>query len=148
MSIPFISFLPKSFCPLLTKLAECGIIYKRLVKYTMVAMNIICNNICHSAKVFARGEYEKYKFPKNAQAYFGKRRMLRIGFVFDEPLRTPTYSTKFHTQAYRSGHNEAVLKTSFVCLCNFLKTLDFIGFFASSNALCEKRFSQFSRNFP
>ena len=40
--------------------------------------------------------------------------MLRTGFVFDEPLRTPTYSTKFHTQAYRSGHNEAVLKT--VCL--------------------------------
>ena len=40
--------------------------------------------------------------------------MLRIGFVFDEPLRTPTYSIKFHTQAYRSGHNEAVLKT--VCL--------------------------------
>ena len=37
--------------------------------------------------------------------------MLRIGFVFDEPLRTPTYSIKFHTQAYRSGHNEAVLKT-------------------------------------
>ncbi len=51
-------------------------------------------------------------------------------------------------QAYRSGHNEAVLKTSFVCLCNPLKTLDFIGFFASSDALCEKRFSQFSRNFP
>ena len=40
--------------------------------------------------------------------------MLRTGFVFDELLRTPTYSTKFHTQAYRSGHNEAVLKT--VCL--------------------------------
>ena len=77
--------------------------------------------------------------------------MLRTGFVFDGPLRTPTYSTKQiskNTQAYRSGHNEAVLKTSFVCLCNFLKTLDFIGFFASSDALCEKRFSQFSRNFP
>ena len=42
----------------------------------------------------------------------------------------------------------AVLKTSFVCLCNFLKTLDFIGFFASSDALCEKPFSQFSRKFP
>ena len=51
---------------------------------------------------------------KNTQAYFGSSRMLRIGFVFDEPLRTPTYSIKFHTQAYRSGHNEAVLKT--VCL--------------------------------
>ena len=48
---------------------------------------------------------------KNTQAYFGDRRMLRTGFVFDEPLRTPTYSTQFHTQAYRSGHNEAVLKT-------------------------------------
>ena len=72
---------------------------------------------------------------KNTQAYFGECRMLRTGFVFDEPLRTPTYSIKFHTQeyfaiwrrcsprrvcetqiskntqAYRSGHNEAVLKT-------------------------------------
>ena len=85
---------------------------------------------------------------KNTQAYFGDRRMLRTGFVSDDPLRTPTYSIKFHTQAYRSGHNEAVLKTSFVCLCNFLKALDFIGFFASSDALCEKRFSQFSRKFP
>ena len=53
-----------------------------------------------------------------------------------------------HMEVYRSGHNEAVLKTSFVCLCNFLKTLDFIGFFASSDALCEKPFSQFSRKFP
>ena len=50
----------------------------------------------------------------HTQAYFGDCRMLRTGFVFDEPLRTPTYLTKFHTQAYRSGHNEAVLKT--VCL--------------------------------
>ena len=58
------------------------------------------------------------------------------------------YVFDFYMQEYRSGHNEAVLKTSFVCLCNFLKTLDFIGFFASSDALCEKRFSQFSRNFP
>ena len=53
-----------------------------------------------------------------------------------------------YMQEYRSGHNEAVLKTSFVCLCNLLKTLDFIGFFASSDALCEKPFSQFSRKFP
>ena len=52
-----------------------------------------------------------------------------------------------YMQEYRSGHNEAVLKTSFVCLCNFLKTLDFIGFFTTEYALCEKRFSQFSRNF-
>ena len=37
---------------------------------------------------------------KNTQAYFGDRRMLRTGSVFDEPLRTPTYSIKFHTQAY------------------------------------------------
>ena len=35
-----------------------------------------------------------------------------------------------------------------LCLCNFLKTLDFIGFFAVCSALCEKRFSQFSRKFP
>ena len=52
-----------------------------------------------------------------------------------------------YTQEYRSGHNEAVLKTSFVFLCNFLKTLDFIGFFGGRLAFCEKPFSQFSRNF-
>ena len=51
-----------------------------------------------------------------------------------------------YTEGYRSGHNEAVLKTSFVCLCNFLKTLDFIGFFGCFSALCEMAFSQFSRN--
>ena len=51
-------------------------------------------------------------------------------------------------QEYRSGHNEAVLKTSFVCLCIPSKTLDFIGVSASLDALCEKRFSQFSRKFP
>ena len=52
-----------------------------------------------------------------------------------------------YTEGYRSGHNEAVLKTSFVFLCNFLKTLDFIGFFGGQLAFCEKPFSQFSRNF-
>lgn len=41
----------------------------------------------------------------------------------------------------------AVLKTSFVCLCNLSKTLDFIDFFEGSIARCEKRFSQFSRKF-
>ena len=56
------------------------------------------------------GRVCEIQISKNTQAYFGGRRMLRTGFVFDEPLRTPTYSTKFHTQAYRSGHNEAVLK--------------------------------------
>ena len=40
------------------------------------------------------------QFSKNTQAYFGNCRMLRTGFVFDEPLRTPTYSTKLHTQKY------------------------------------------------
>ena len=57
------------------------------------------------------------------------------------------FKKQLHTQAYRSGHNEAVLKTSFVFLCNFLKTLDFIGFFGGRLAFCEKPFSQFSRNF-
>ena len=52
-----------------------------------------------------------------------------------------------YTEGYRSGHNEAVLKTSFVFLGNFLKTLDFIGFFGGRLAFCEKPFSQFSRNF-
>ena len=75
------------------------------------------------------------------QEYFGFAEDTRLGRVCETQISK-------NTQAYRSGHNEAVLKTSFVCLCNFLKTLDFIGFFASSDALCEKRFSQFSRNFP
>lgn len=43
--------------------------------------------------------------------------------------------------------NDPVLKTSFVCLCNLSKTLDFIDFFEGSIARCEKRFSQFSRKF-
>ena len=62
--------------------------------------------------------------------------------------RCAFYVFDFNMQEYRSGHNEAVLKTSFVCLCNLLKTLDFIGFFAVCSARCEKRFSQFSRKFP
>ena len=50
-----------------------------------------------------------------------------------------------HLQAYRSGHNEAVLKSSFVGLCNLSKTLVFTDFFEGSIARCEKHFSQFSR---
>ena len=38
--------------------------------------------------------------------------MLRTGFVFDEPLRTPTYSIKFHTQAYFGDRR--MLRTGFV----------------------------------
>ena len=79
------------------------------------------------------------------------KRIRETGFTSHFEIGLHIYGVVNHTiymQEYRSGHNEAVLKTSFVCLCNFLKTLDFIGFFASSDALCEKRFSQFSRNFP
>ena len=102
---------------------------------------IICSNISALPKMLAKASMRNTNFKKYAglfrrppnvanrirlrraasnahvfnkfhtQAYFGDCRMLRTGFVFDEPLRTPAYSTKFHTQAYRSGHNEAVLKT-------------------------------------
>ena len=51
-----------------------------------------------------------------------------------------------YTEGYRSGHNEAVLKTSRIYRCDFSKTLDFIEVFGCSSALCEKPFSQFSRN--
>ena len=49
-------------------------------------------------------------------------------------------------EGYRSGHNEAVLKPSRIHLRVFPKTLDFIEVFGCSSALCEKPFSQFSRN--
>ena len=84
----------------------------------------ICRNISPFGEDARQGEYAKHKFQKNTQAYFGDRRILRTGFVFDEPLRTPTYSTKFHTQAYRSGHNEAVLKNSRFRHSKIAKTLD------------------------
>ena len=77
------------------------------------------------------------------------KRIRETSFTSHFKIGLLIYGVVNHTiykQEYRSGHNEAVLKTSFVCLCNFLKTLDFIGFFAGSSALCEKRFSQFSRN--
>ena len=50
-------------------------------------------------------------------------------------------------EVYRSGHNEAVLKNSRFRHSKIVKTLDFIGFFGCSSALCEMAFSQFSRNF-
>ena len=106
---------------------------------------IICSNISALPKMLAKASMRNTNFKKYAglfrrppnvanrirlrraasnahvfnkfhtQAYFGDCRMLRTGFVFDEPLRTPAYSTKFHTQAYRSGHNEAVLKNYSIC---------------------------------
>ena len=108
---------------------------------------IICSNISALPKMLAKASmrntnFKKYaglfRRPPNVANRIRLRRAASNAHVFN----------KFHTQAYRSGHNEAVLKTSFVCLCNFLKSLDFVGFFAGSSALCEKRFSQFSRNFP
>lgn len=50
-------------------------------------------------------------------------------------------------ERYRSGHNEAVLKNSRFRHSKIAKTLDFIGFFGCSSALCEMAFSQFSRKF-
>ena len=41
--------------------------------------------------------------------------------------------------------SEALLKSSFVGLCNLSKTLVFTDFFEGSIARCEKHFSQFSR---
>ena len=55
-------------------------------------------------------------------------------------------STNIYTEGYRSGHNEAVLKTSRIYRCDFSKTLDFIEVFGCSSALCEKPFSHLSRN--
>ena len=52
-----------------------------------------------------------------------------------------------YTEGYRSGHNEAVLKNSRFRHSKIAKTLDFIGFFGCSSALCEMAFSQFSRKF-
>ena len=80
------------------------------ISNTFQIHNLIRRNISASPKILAKASMRNTNL-KNTQAYFGESRMLRIGFVFDEPLRTPTYSIKFHTQAYRSGHNEAVLKT-------------------------------------
>ena len=82
--------------------ALCKTILKKLQEYFAIRRRCSPRRVCET------------QISKNTQAYFGDRRMLRTGFVFDEPLRTSTYSIKFHTQAYRSGHNEAVLKT--VCL--------------------------------
>ena len=77
------------------------------------------------------------------------KRIRETSFTSHFEIGLLIYGVVNHTiykQEYRSGHNEAVLKTSFVCLCNFLKTLDFIGFFGCSFARCEMAFSQFSRN--
>ena len=51
------------------------------------------------------------------------------------------------TEGYRSGHNEAVVKNSRFRHSKIATTLDFIGFFGCSSALCEMAFSQFSRKF-
>ena len=78
------------------------------------------------------------------------KRIRETSFTSHFEIGLHIYGVVNHTiymQEYRSGHNEAVLKTSFVCLCNHLKTLDFIGFFGCSFARCEMAFSQFSRKF-
>ena len=48
----------------------------------------------------------------------------------------------------KGNPTKALLKTSRFYRWDFTKTLDFIEFLGCSSALCEKRFSQFSRNFP
>ena len=84
------------------------------MRYSLSELHLVIKLVQRSENAHPKHYLTFFKKQLNTQAYFGSSRMLRIGFVFDEPLRTPTYSIKFHTQAYRSGHNEAVLKT--VCL--------------------------------
>ena len=79
------------------------------------------------------------------------KRIRETSFTSHFEIGLHIYGVVNHTiymQEYRSGHNEAVLKNSRYCHCKVVKTLDFIGFFTTEYALCEKRFSQFSRNFP
>ena len=83
--------------------------------------------------------YDIFKKQLNTQEYFGFAEDTRLGRVCEAQISK-------NTQAYRSGHNEAVLKTSRIFRCDFSKTLDFIEVFGCSSALCEKPFSQFSRN--
>ena len=117
MSIPFGNFSKKQKINIDFPLPLC---YYYMAREICLLHAVHVFNIIHTQEYFAiRRRYSprrvcETQISKNTQAYFGDRRMLRTGFVFDEPLRTPTYSIKFHTQAYRSGHNEAVLKT--VCL--------------------------------
>ena len=74
---------------------------------------------------------------KKGGAGNSKKGLTKI-IIYDTILRSDT-------EGYRSGHNEAVLKSSFVGLCNLSKTLVFTDFFEGSIARCEKHFSQFSR---
>ena len=56
-------------------------------------------------------KYDARCFIILTEGYFGLRRMLRSGFVH---LRRPSHFSNlssFHSEGYRSGHNEAVLKT-------------------------------------
>ena len=62
-----------------------------------------------------------------------------------EHLKISPFTIYLHSNSTRIS-SEAVLKNSRFCHCKIMKTLDFIEFFGCSSALCEKRFSQFSRN--
>ena len=89
-----------------------------------------------------------------------RKRVWRVFVGYAKRIRETSFTSHFeiglhiygvvnHTiymQEYRSGHNEAVLKNSRFCHCKIVKTLDFIEVFGCSSALCEKPFSQFSRN--
>ena len=94
----------------------------------------------------------KYATVCVTEGYFALRRMLRSGFGYRQATsqKLRKYDARcciIFTEGYRSGHNEAVLKNSRFCHCKIVKTLDFIGFFAGSSALCEMVISQFSRKF-
>ena len=84
--------------PLLTPAQNYGILYKILCFQYMLFVSEYASPRITILMFFRR--VCKTQIKKNTQAYFGNCRMLRTGFVFDEPLRTPTYSTKFHTKKY------------------------------------------------
>ena len=78
------------------------------------------------------------------------KRIRETSFTSHFEIGLHIYGVVNHTiymQEYRSGHNEAVLKNSRFRHSKIAKTLDFIGFFGCSSALCEMAFSQFSRKF-
>ena len=70
------------------------------MRYSLSELHLVIKLVQRSENAHLKHYLTFFKKQLNTQAYFGSSRMLRIGFVFDEPLRTPTYSIKFHTQAY------------------------------------------------
>ena len=91
----------------------------------------------------ARGRHDSIKI---SETHFGLTTECGKAKPFGKPNENG-YAFFHNTERYRSGHNEAVLKNSRFRHSKIAKTLDFIGFFGCSSALCEMAFSQFSRKF-